>query len=353
MQYDEELNGFPITAHKDDLSATMHINIQDYFDAYAKGVDVYRKFRAAFGASIGFKQVYFASSFLDAATSGCTQEERQIIENSPAWALTEDSIYELFKNAIDSIISLHNVDGKTNQIDLTLKIHVTAENIELTIQDNGIGFTPSFLNKVNSLEKQMAFMKVGGSQKLGLKKPDHELPDFPEYFGGVGHGLRALDKKVIDTPLVGGRVFNKPERSSIEFKNDEHARGAIIQVTTSLEPLVPLKEAVVLPKAFKEGLKSFIPSYLRPRNTPKASDFSPTSSKEPSPTASNLSVSSSDTNLDISDPSSPISVSMSSEPSDSAAEELINVQKKFKKALVIGKDKENSSESEEGASPKQ
>lgn len=76
MKSEEELNAFPITANKNDLSATMHINIQEYFDAYAKGADVYRKFRDAFGASIGFKQVYFASGFLDAATSGCTQEER-------------------------------------------------------------------------------------------------------------------------------------------------------------------------------------------------------------------------------------------------------------------------------------
>jgi len=50
------------------------------------------------------------------------------------------------------------------------------------------------------------------------------------------------DLALIDTPLVGGRLFNMPERSSIVFKNDEHARGAIIQVTNSREPLVLLIE---------------------------------------------------------------------------------------------------------------
>lgn len=248
---------------------------------------------------------------------------------------------------------MHNVDGKTNQIDLKLKIHLTAENIELTIQDNGMGFTPSFLNKVDTPEKQMAFMKVGGSQKLGAKKPDNELPKFPEYFGGVGHGLRALVKKVIDTPLVGGRLFNMPERSSIVFKNDEHARGAIIQVTTSLEPLVPLKEAVVLPKAFKEGLKSFVPSYLRPRNTPTSSEHSPMSSKDPSPTSSDLSLSSSLNDLNISATPSPVSVSISPEPSGSAAADSINAQKKLKVALKSEKSHDKPDESKESASPKQ
>ncbi len=300
MQARQESNLFPIVENKSDLSATMHIDLQDYFTAYDAGVAAYSDYRSRFAQSLEIEQIFIAQRFLDAATSACTVSEHQAIESSPAWQLTRESIYEIVKNGIDAVISAHNSDGRTNQLDLTLQVQLTAGEVQLTLQDNGNGFPPSFLDKVNSPQKQRAFMKAGGSEKRGSKKTDGVLPDAPEYFGGHGQGLRELVEKIIDKPRAGGVAFNKPARSEIVFRNNERSSGAIIQVTTSEAPLVAFKEDFSQPEEFKRGLKSFVPSYLRHKNTPmSASPLSMSSS----PTSIG-SKSSSDTNAVMNDDSS-------------------------------------------------
>jgi len=227
---------FPIKKNPSDLSATMIINMEDYFKAYKAGVDSYRKYRAYFSKAIAKYNAYYANDFFDAATFACSASDRQAIEKSPAWCLIQGSIYEIVKNGVDALISAHRLDIKKNQLELTLKLELTQDKVRVTIQDNGIGFSQKFLASVDSPGKQEAF--IGGSdKKRGVQETDGVLPAHPEYFGGVGDGLRELIKKITKTSLE-GIYYDKPPISEIVFTNNIDPPGAIIQVTTSRQPLV-------------------------------------------------------------------------------------------------------------------
>lgn len=242
--------------------AKLTINLQPYLNAYRCGSDAdfkqqdYELQDIALNAHLIFE---------DIASSANISEE---VQNSPAYFYINKQFIEILKNAID--IKLQQHENSSSQVECILELDLsfmTDHNnlVNIQVSDNGTGFPDDLLDSIATKQKREEsdyYHRVGSKKttsnpsgrKLcigGAGKGTRELMGLADkgdpFFGNEGQkgafvgeseGLNFTDEK------AGLHVYVVPDVSDLTFFNKSGGEtGAVISVTTSKEPLIPMQKA--------------------------------------------------------------------------------------------------------------
>lgn len=178
------------------------------------------------------------------------------IEKSPAVQIMTEHFVEIFMNAIDETLQANHAD-KTNStcMNMIIRIAADAHNVFIQIFDNGRGFPPEFLQKINTPSGRQNYM-LNAQHSTDLKKRDAHVSgtyNGPALVGGRGLGLRMFLADAQNDQLIGNGphkrlipVYPKSEDYILEFDNvQNHSsthRGGMIYLSTPLMERVTLAQ---------------------------------------------------------------------------------------------------------------
>lgn len=161
--------------------------------------------------------------------------EQKELRNSPAVDLLRDSLKEMFKNSIDIFLDqqLKHPNTSNTTLKCNFNIEKSMDNAIVTFADSGPGFSNDFMQKLNTEEKQIAYMNSGQfSDKRGQG-----------FTGGHARGLRELIHQILTGQMMRAG-HSKTQRathfdSEIHFSNNHNAycHGACVEIITQLAPV--------------------------------------------------------------------------------------------------------------------
>lgn len=171
------------------------------------------------------------------------QETKAALLTSPVVTILNVGFLEILQNCMDEIVCKHlNSDSCSDSAEAELVLNIQYELMEDTITvelaDNGPGFSPDFLAKVNTYEAREKYIKT-----------KHERnPAKLDLFGGEGHGLSMLIAHLEHGASLDKGLNLKPKEhilpnSSVMECRNHHKGGAIISMTSTISPREKIKMA--------------------------------------------------------------------------------------------------------------
>lgn len=180
-------------------------------------------------------------------------EKVKAIENSPAVEILSEHFAEIFMNSIDETLQAHHADNHNSTVmEMTIRFDSSPKMVSIDIIDNGRGYPPEFIKKVQTSSTKRNEYILSPQGSTNLKKHDAHLRDKkpydgPDLVGGRGLGMRFFLADAQNDKLIGlgpnkklNNIYPKSPAQSLNFGNlqdlDENFRGAIINLTTPLQP---------------------------------------------------------------------------------------------------------------------
>lgn len=199
---------------------------------------------------------------LTALTGGCWENvfnlamspEKQILKDSAAYQILDDSFVEILNNTVDETIAKHMESSRVirpvntlkARLSVTIDDYTNPDNISITFVDNGRGYKKEFLDKIDSNDARKSYCEQRSGSEKRTSHAKSISPDIDIFTGGRGLGLRMLIRKVTEgSPSESARRYmqdlQRPKTADIVFNNklDSTGRpiGAEITITTS-KPMV-------------------------------------------------------------------------------------------------------------------
>ncbi|MDF1678455.1 MAG: hypothetical protein P1U32_07165 [Legionellaceae bacterium] len=282
-------------------SASIMINLDNYITAYHQQ-EVDRDAFVALRMDVKYEMQevhYTFNELADEALTGISDDQKEIIKNSPAYFFMRRQFAESLKNAIDSFLIPHEHDAnnpnRVARLDLNIQPLSPEGEVHITLSDNGMGFKPILLEKIATKESREAndYYRAAATtkppQKASPEDPFEKAKKLKIFIGGAGQGLAELvgladkgdPKYGREKGNLGGEdlsddrktdgsaekiLYELPEKSELIFSNkdnDAGESGAVISITTSKDPIhaiknKPLNEDVIpaLPKKLQNRRQS-------------------------------------------------------------------------------------------------
>ena len=238
----ELINLMTIQPKDGGISSKMTINLQPYINSFKeKDMEAHALYKENLSSKVkGLTGETLWEDMLKAATNaasskGLSPDDTKLIENSPACTYMRRSFVEIVKNVMDEAVLGAYEAGRKAQLELDLNIDMSSPGrIELTVRDNGRGFSSGFLEKTSTPANRDAYIMETSTNK------SRNDEDKPALFGGAGLGLRILmaqtEGDMLEGPGKRTTLYEKPAISEIALSNGPNG-GAEIRVTTSPAPL--------------------------------------------------------------------------------------------------------------------
>lgn len=204
-------------------------------------------------------------------TNNFETEKVKEIENSPAVEILSEHFAEILMNSIDETLQAYHADNHNSTVmEMTIKFDSKPNMISINIIDNGRGYPPEFLKKVQTSEERNNYI-LSQQGSTDLKKHDAHLRDKkpydgPDLVGGRGLGMRFFLADAQNKKLTGlgpnkklDNIYEKSSHQSLTFGNlqdqDGNLRGASINLISTLQPRKIIAES--MPETKIKGNRMF------------------------------------------------------------------------------------------------
>lgn len=284
------------------LSSRLIIDLEKHLHAYKEGtVEELKASHMELKNEVAICQITF-EILVNQALEGENPKTLDVVINSPAYHYAKKEFAEILKNSIDSKLQQQEKLAGYNEnavllLDINIDIDTKNKNIRFRISDNGMGFPEKklllFQNK--KLRESSDYYSNAGSDKYA-SSDDSDSEHRKLVMGGAGKGIKELigladkgnanygqehgnfyldyDNEDMMCDNVENRTFDLPRVSDLQFYNKNIGTGAVIDITTSQEPIVfheiKAVETVTLKLPEKKRLKRIHDS---PTSTTKEFDY--------------------------------------------------------------------------------
>jgi hypothetical protein len=258
---------FEIKAPENPFQGELSINLTDYiailFEEKKNSSNEIRKkinqiYQDLCNELSGFDACFFTNEFFIKLFDSLDIVQKQRMMKSPMIYILSNSLFEILKNSINSWIDNYFLHFAKQGFDptfshvvrLCVKVSLTTDSIEVSLEDNGGGFSKELLEYFAEKENQILYVRRG-YKDLGKKPIKRQRETYLyHYFGGASLGLRILLCGILtnqNNPLcmwfemdaTDFKSYLRDPDYSICFANGESG-GALITLTTPIEGPAPL-----------------------------------------------------------------------------------------------------------------